>query len=81
MYAKCGAPEKAQEVFDKLSVRNVISWTALIAGYAEQGLGEEALICYEQMQLAGYPPDVVTFACALKACGSIKALDKGQEIH
>eukprot|EP00250_Pteridium_aquilinum_P018934 c24234_g19_i1 orf=3-662(-) len=30
MYAKCGVLEKAQEVFDRLPIRNVISWNALI---------------------------------------------------
>eukprot|EP00250_Pteridium_aquilinum_P000158 c10176_g1_i1 orf=1-411(-) len=35
MYAKCNSLAEAQEVFDELPVRDVVSWTALIAGYAE----------------------------------------------
>eukprot|EP00250_Pteridium_aquilinum_P027703 c35530_g1_i1 orf=207-584(+) len=38
MYAKCGALEKAREVFNKLPARNVASWNVLIAGYAHHGL-------------------------------------------
>eukprot|EP00250_Pteridium_aquilinum_P021033 c25013_g3_i1 orf=1-216(+) len=71
MYAKCGAFIKAQEVFDSLTVRDVVSWTALILGYAQHEFGQEALKCYEQMQLEGLRPDALTSACVLKACGSI----------
>eukprot|EP00250_Pteridium_aquilinum_P004591 c14797_g3_i1 orf=327-677(+) len=32
MYAKCGSLSKAQEVFDTLTTRDVVTWTALIGG-------------------------------------------------
>ena len=35
MYAKFGMLGKAKEVFDKLQVRTVVSWNALISGYAK----------------------------------------------
>ena len=50
MYARCGSIEDACNVFNNLEVRDVVSWTALISGYALHGLGEEALACFEQMQ-------------------------------
>eukprot|EP00250_Pteridium_aquilinum_P029605 c39806_g1_i1 orf=1-201(-) len=67
MYAKCGMLTKSQEVFDKLLVQDVVSWTVLIAGYAQHGHGDDAISCFEQMQLMGFSPDAVTFACVLKA--------------
>ena len=81
MYMKCGLVTKAQQVFDKLPIRDVVSWTTLIAGYTDHGYGEEALLCYEQMQLQGILPNAVTFISILRACGSIGAIEKGQEIH
>ncbi|KAI5067725.1 hypothetical protein GOP47_0018253 [Adiantum capillus-veneris] len=81
MYAKCDVLEKAQAVFDDLSVRDIVSWTGLIAGYALHGHGEEALTCFEQMQSGGFSPDAVAFACGLKACAIIGAASKGQELH
>ncbi|KAI5074984.1 hypothetical protein GOP47_0010945 [Adiantum capillus-veneris] len=81
MYVKCGLLAYAREVFDKLPVRNVITWTTLIAGYAEGGNGEEALNCYDQMQSEGLSPNPVTIVCGLKACGTIGAASKGQAIH
>ncbi|KAI5076891.1 hypothetical protein GOP47_0008956 [Adiantum capillus-veneris] len=81
MYAKCGALSDSQAVFDKLPVRNVVSWSALIAGYADYGFGEKALRRYDQMQLSGVIPNDVTFLGALKACVCIGSLKKGQELH
>ena len=81
MYGKCDVIVHAEYVFDKLAFRDVVSWTALIAGYVEQDCGEEALICFEQMESESIFPNAATLACSLKACGIIQALVKGGEIH
>ncbi|KAI5058798.1 hypothetical protein GOP47_0026968 [Adiantum capillus-veneris] len=81
VYAKCGMLPMAQHVLDELPVRDVVSWTALIAGYCEHGQYEDALLCYERLQQEGTSPNRVTFTCTLKACGNIGAIDKGMELH
>ena len=81
MYVKFHALTKAQAVFDVILVRNVVTWTALIAGYAQYGYGEEALKCYGLMQEEGISPNTYTFACILKACGSIGADSKAHHVH
>ncbi|KAI5064473.1 hypothetical protein GOP47_0021143 [Adiantum capillus-veneris] len=81
MYAKCGEVTKAQEVFDELPVWDIVSWTSLITGYCQHGLGEEALDCLEQMKSHGFLPNAITIACVLKVCGSIGAAEKGKELH
>ncbi|KAI5059723.1 hypothetical protein GOP47_0026042 [Adiantum capillus-veneris] len=81
MYAKCGALSQARSVLEKLPSRDVVSWSSLIAGYAQEGQGQQALECFKQMQLEDIPPNVVTYVCILKACAVIKALDKGKQIH
>lgn len=43
MYGKCGLIEKARELFDKIPVRDVVTWTAMISGYARKGFANEAL--------------------------------------
>ncbi|ERN19312.1 hypothetical protein AMTR_s00069p00058270 [Amborella trichopoda] len=53
MYAKCGCIEDAHLVFDLMLIRDVVSWTALIVGYAQNGRGKDALSLYEQMILNG----------------------------
>ncbi|KAH7421346.1 hypothetical protein KP509_13G052000 [Ceratopteris richardii] len=81
MYIKCGAFAKAERLLRELPIRDVVSWSALIAGYAQVGQGAQALMCFEQMQEEGLSPDAMTFACILKACGSMKVVDEGEKIH
>ena len=81
MYAKCGVLERARKVLEELPLRNIVTWNALISGYAQQGQGHEALNCFEQMQSEGIAPDAVTFICTLKVCGEVGAIDKGKQIH
>ncbi|KAK4768528.1 hypothetical protein SAY87_003669 [Trapa incisa] len=47
MYAKCGVPSDAHAVFDSISVKNSISWTAVISGYARSGQKSKALELFQ----------------------------------
>ncbi|KAF9626425.1 hypothetical protein IFM89_033244 [Coptis chinensis] len=68
MYAKCGCLEDAHQVFDSMLLRDVVSWTALIVGYAQNGKGRDSLLLYEKMITSGTRPDYVTFIGLLFAC-------------
>ncbi|KAI5078978.1 hypothetical protein GOP47_0006649 [Adiantum capillus-veneris] len=81
MYADWGMLPRAQEVLLKLVNRNAVCWNALIAGYVKHGFSQRALDCVEQMQLESLSPTTVTYASSLKACGDIKAIDKGYRLH
>ncbi|XAR62527.1 hypothetical protein NMG60_11017314 [Bertholletia excelsa] len=43
MYSKCGLPDDARLVFDKIYRKNSVSWTAMISGYAQSGRKSEAI--------------------------------------
>ncbi|XP_057862773.2 pentatricopeptide repeat-containing protein At2g13600 [Cryptomeria japonica] len=81
MYAKCGSMHKAFELFDEMPQRNEVSWTVMIAGYAQNGFVQKALETFKQMQLAGVKPDSTTFSSLLPACTKIGALDQGMKLH
>ncbi|MCO5546608.1 hypothetical protein L7F22_000038 [Adiantum nelumboides] len=81
VYAKCGCFVDAQKIFQGLSARDVILWTALIAAYADQGSEDAALHCFDQMEKEGVSPNVVTYMCGLKAFGDNKSRDRVFEIH
>lgn len=68
MYGKCGRLCESRKLFDGLSDRNVISWNALIAGYSQYGLVEQALKCLNNMQSEGEKPNTVTYVSVLAAC-------------
>ena len=46
----------------------MISWNTLIAGYAQQGQGYEAVKCLVEMQKEGLSPNEVTFLSVLWSC-------------
>eukprot|EP01018_Ginkgo_biloba_P018985 Gb_02561 [translate_table: standard] len=81
MYAKCGSVEDAGQVFDKLTHKDVISWTSMIVGYTQSGYSDQALKVFRQMQLAGMKPDLVTLVSVLPAFAYLAALQKGKEVH
>eukprot|EP01018_Ginkgo_biloba_P030460 Gb_36433 [translate_table: standard] len=81
MYAKCGCLERVGQVFDKISQRNVVSWTSLIAGYAQNGRANDALEVFRQMQLTNSKPNSVTMTSVLPACVNLEAVHLGKEIH
>jgi pentatricopeptide repeat protein len=67
MYGRLGALSKAQDVFDEIPVRDVVSWNALIGGYGRHGHVQKACSCFGWMQIEGICPDRVTFLCLLNA--------------
>eukprot|EP01018_Ginkgo_biloba_P018692 Gb_36085 [translate_table: standard] len=81
MYAKCGSADVARHMFDKMCKRDVISWSAMIDGYAHNGHANEALALFHEMQLAKVAPCTVTLASVLQACAHLASLQQGRGIH
>eukprot|EP01018_Ginkgo_biloba_P009805 Gb_15643 [translate_table: standard] len=77
MYAKCASIKDAYTVFIKMPGRDVVSWNAIIVGYAIHGCGKEALQLFEQMQHSGTKPNQVTFVGVLSACCHAGIVDDG----
>ncbi len=77
MYVKCGSMEDASRAFNKLPSLNVVSWTAMLKGYAIHGHGKEALGHFERMCEEGVEVNGVTFVCLLSACSHVGLVDEG----
>lgn len=60
MYPNCGSIQDARDVFDKMVVRDLVSWTVMIEGYAEIGHIQEAFCVFTMMREEGIQPDKVT---------------------
>lgn len=80
MYAKCGSIFYAQQSFDCISLPNVATWTALISGYANHGLGSKAFLLFEQMSHQGIHPNGATFVGILSACSCAGMVKEGLQI-
>ncbi|XP_024525376.1 pentatricopeptide repeat-containing protein At3g09040, mitochondrial isoform X2 [Selaginella moellendorffii] len=78
MYSKCKALEKAKEIFEKSSKRELGVWNAMIVGYAQNGHHLEALKLYKRMELE---PNGVTISSILGACSNVGELEEGRKIY
>lgn len=79
MYCKCGVTLDAWVIFETMPLRNVITWNAMILGYAQNGQVLEALALYERMQLEKFKPDNITFVGVLSACINADMVKEGQK--
>lgn len=77
MYSKCGSMLDSRLAFDKAPKRDFVTWNAMICGYAQHGLGEEALYVFKNMQLAGVKPNHATFVSVLRACAHMGLVEEG----
>lgn len=78
MYAKCGDLEMARRVFDSMSDRNVVSWSAIISGYGMHGEVETAISLFKQMVGSGIKPNEITFMNVLFACSHAGYVKEGK---
>ncbi|KAL0689559.1 hypothetical protein Bca4012_089237 [Brassica carinata] len=83
MYARFGCVDYASNVFNGMPVRNVVSWSAMIACYAKNGKAFEALKTFREMmtETEDSSPNSVTMVSVLQACASLAALEQGRLIH
>ncbi|KAL0921699.1 hypothetical protein M5K25_008799 [Dendrobium thyrsiflorum] len=83
MYAKCGRLADARQLFDEIPERNVVSWSALIYGYAQfAGLEHEALHLFRAaLQPGGCGVNDFTLSCIVRVCAAATLLELGSQVH
>ncbi|KAL6224741.1 hypothetical protein ACLB2K_003596 [Fragaria x ananassa] len=79
MYSKCGNTANAYMVFRGMPSPDLVSWTSLIVGYAQNGQADKALQLFESLLKSGTRPDHVTFVGVLSACTHAGLVDRGLE--
>ncbi|WCJ43813.1 Pentatricopeptide repeat (PPR) superfamily protein [Euphorbia peplus] len=81
MYAKCGNLVLARVIFDGLSEKNIVAYTALIAGYIRSSNVEEGERLFVQMVEENVTPNEITMLSVIIACGFVGALQLGKRLH
>jgi pentatricopeptide repeat protein len=77
MYCKCGVLEDGWKLFVQVPRRDVVTWNAMISGYAQHGEGKKALGLFDEMIEKGMKPDWITFVAVLMACNHAGFTDLG----
>ncbi|CAN5955401.1 unnamed protein product [Sphagnum jensenii] len=81
MFCKCGSLLEARKVFDTMQVRDMISWTLMLAVYAKHGSNREAYLLYEQLRDQGVKCDMLMYTSIVSACARLGDLEKAKVVH
>ncbi|KAE8663921.1 hypothetical protein F3Y22_tig00112863pilonHSYRG00014 [Hibiscus syriacus] len=80
-YSVCGCVHFAREVFDGVRGKDMVTWTGMVACYAENDYFQEALEAFSQMRLVGSKPNNFTFAGVFKAWIGLETFDIARGVH
>lgn len=81
MYSKCCCVEEARWVFDQMQERNVVTWTTMVSGYAQNSLPDEAMVLVREMMCLGLRLSCITYNSLLSSFSSLKYLSCCKQIH
>ncbi|KAB1207548.1 hypothetical protein CJ030_MR7G007547 [Morella rubra] len=78
---KCGRIEDAENLFDAMPVKDVVSYSIMIHGYAKSGFHRKSMEFYSHMRLLGLVPNSFTVVGVLVSTGGLRSSVLGQSVH
>ncbi|XP_010036081.1 pentatricopeptide repeat-containing protein At3g22150, chloroplastic [Eucalyptus grandis] len=79
-YSKLGVIRDAENAFRRTPKKNSVTYTTMILGYGQHGMGERAVSLFHSMKGLGIEPDAITFVAVLSACSYAGLVDEGLQI-
>lgn len=81
MYSKCKRVDLAAKVFEGLQGKTIVSWNAMILGYAQNGRVNEALNHFCGMQSQNIKPDSFTLVSVIPALAELSVTRQAKWMH
>ncbi|KAL5217885.1 hypothetical protein ABZP36_018569 [Zizania latifolia] len=81
IYFKCRDVRMAQNVYDSAKAIDMVIGSAMIFGYALNGMSEEAVKMFRYLLEKCIKPNAVVIASIFPACASVASMKLGQELH
>ncbi|ESQ54128.1 hypothetical protein EUTSA_v10024455mg [Eutrema salsugineum] len=81
VYCKLNEMESARKIFDESPDKSLATWNAMISGYTQNGLTEDAISLFREMQKSEFSPNPITITCILSACAQLGTLSLGKWVH
>ncbi|KAI4358034.1 hypothetical protein L6164_001943 [Bauhinia variegata] len=78
MFSRCGQIKEAQKVFDLIYDKNLISWNAMMTGYAQNGFGRKVIDIFENMLKTECAPDHISYIAVLSGCSHMGLVEEGK---
>ncbi|XP_010246861.1 PREDICTED: pentatricopeptide repeat-containing protein DOT4, chloroplastic-like [Nelumbo nucifera] len=81
MYSKFGCLDSSKVVFDRMAEKSLVTWTAMISGYLQNGWPKEGLNLLIQVRRLSFHIDSVVLVNSLAACGQLASSDLCKQLH
>ncbi|KAH7521076.1 hypothetical protein JRO89_XSUnG0119900 [Xanthoceras sorbifolium] len=81
MYCKRGDTYEAHRIFCGMVYKDVVSWSTLIVGYAQNCQYHESIELYLEMKSVGIMTNAIIAASVLPGLAKLKLLKQGKEMH
>ncbi|KAL3575568.1 hypothetical protein D5086_023669 [Populus alba] len=82
MYAKCGLFVDCRKIFDEMSTKDLVCWTAMITAYEQAEKPEEALVLFKKMQQEeGLLADSIAVVSVASAVGQLGDVRNAHTVH
>lgn len=75
--ASVGICRKRTYFFSQMHVLDVVSWSSMIASYAQDGHNKDSLQMFHEMRHGKVLPDQITFVSVLCACSHVGRVAEG----
>ncbi|KAL3622364.1 hypothetical protein CASFOL_033775 [Castilleja foliolosa] len=78
MYSNIGSLSNSILVFEKMKIKDLVSWTGIISSFGMYGEGRKALEAFENMKASGIIPDHIVFIAVIYACSHSGLVKEGR---
>ncbi|XP_042501070.1 pentatricopeptide repeat-containing protein At2g17210 [Macadamia integrifolia] len=80
-YAKCDMVDLGWKLFNRMTRRDMISWSTMISGFAHCGKPDKAMTIFQEMNQSQEKPNAVTMLSLLEACAVSADLRRSKWAH
>ncbi|KAI5079104.1 hypothetical protein GOP47_0006775 [Adiantum capillus-veneris] len=80
LHGKCGCLVDSRRVFDRLPIRNTLTWNIMLGACASVGNYLDTLLLFNEMKCEGKQVDEITCLCILMACSHAGLVEFGRYV-
>ncbi|XP_072955201.1 pentatricopeptide repeat-containing protein At2g03880, mitochondrial isoform X1 [Typha angustifolia] len=81
LFGNMGRIREAELLFDRMKLRDTISWNSMISMYSREGMSHESFQLFSDMRHFKLRPDATTLSSLISVCASFNHLKWGMGLH